>query len=229
MRIIFIRHGEPNYDLDCLTETGKIQAELLAERLRDARIDEMWASPYGRAQQTAEPTAEIRGQSFKTLEFMHEVDWDSTDGEPLFSDGNPWDIADEMARQGLNLRDPNWRELPYFKTNTIVQSIEYVEKSFDQWLTEYGYFRDGYHYYHDREESEHLNVAIFCHGGSSTAAISHMLNLYFPHACSLIHLEFTSVTVIHLDNEKGIVIPWLEMINDSSHLKSDRLDVKLLT
>ncbi len=33
MRIIFVRHGEPNYELDCLTETGKKQAEAAARRL----------------------------------------------------------------------------------------------------------------------------------------------------------------------------------------------------
>ena len=33
MRIIFVRHGEPDYEKDCLTETGKLQAEAAARRL----------------------------------------------------------------------------------------------------------------------------------------------------------------------------------------------------
>ena len=33
MRIIFIRHGAPDYARDCLTETGRIQAAAAAERL----------------------------------------------------------------------------------------------------------------------------------------------------------------------------------------------------
>ena len=33
MRLIFVRHGEPDYQKDCLTETGRIQAELAADRL----------------------------------------------------------------------------------------------------------------------------------------------------------------------------------------------------
>ena len=223
MRVIFIRHGEPNYDLDCLTETGKIQAGLLAKRLKNAKIDEMWASPYGRAQETAKPTSIIRNEPFKTLEFMHEVDWESTDGQPLFADGNPWEIIDEMVRKGEDLQDPNWKELPYFKTNSILQRVDYVEKNFDQWLAGYGYVRDGYCYNHLTEEKEHRNVAIFCHGGSTTAAIAHMLNILFPHACSMLHLEFTSITVIHLDNEKGRVIPWLELVNDAGHLNQKDL------
>ena len=33
MRIIFVRHGEPNYELDCLTETGRV----MERRLRQLR------------------------------------------------------------------------------------------------------------------------------------------------------------------------------------------------
>ena len=35
MRIIFVRHGEPDYVRDCLTDTGKEQAAAAAERLAD--------------------------------------------------------------------------------------------------------------------------------------------------------------------------------------------------
>lgn len=33
MRIIFIRHGDPNYENDCLTEKGEREAKLLAKRV----------------------------------------------------------------------------------------------------------------------------------------------------------------------------------------------------
>ena len=32
MKIIFIRHGEPNYEIDSLTEKGWREAELLSKR-----------------------------------------------------------------------------------------------------------------------------------------------------------------------------------------------------
>ena len=37
MRILIIRHGDPNYELDTLTETGWKEAKLVAERL--SRLD----------------------------------------------------------------------------------------------------------------------------------------------------------------------------------------------
>ena len=35
MRIVFVRHGEPDYAHDCLTERGRIQAQAAAERIAE--------------------------------------------------------------------------------------------------------------------------------------------------------------------------------------------------
>ena len=52
MRLIFIRHGEPDYEKDCLTELGHKQAAAAAQRLLSEGIDEIYSSPQGRAFQT---------------------------------------------------------------------------------------------------------------------------------------------------------------------------------
>ena len=39
MKIIFIRHGDPDYSIDSLTERGRIEAELVGERLKDLPCD----------------------------------------------------------------------------------------------------------------------------------------------------------------------------------------------
>jgi broad specificity phosphatase PhoE len=61
MRFLFIRHGEPDYINDCLTPTGRLQAEAAAKRLAGEGICEIFASPLGRAQETAGYTAEALG------------------------------------------------------------------------------------------------------------------------------------------------------------------------
>ena len=38
MRLIFVRHGDPNYEKDCLTAKGKEQAIKTAERLQEEKI-----------------------------------------------------------------------------------------------------------------------------------------------------------------------------------------------
>lgn len=57
MRFLFIRHGEPDYVNDCLTATGRLQAAAAAKRLAGEGICEIYASPLGRAQETAGYTA----------------------------------------------------------------------------------------------------------------------------------------------------------------------------
>ena len=220
MRILFIRHGEPDYRNDCLTETGRRQAELAAERLRSEGIEEIYASPLGRAQETAEYTSKVLGLPIKTLDFMKEVHWGSTDGNPIYAGGHPWDIADEMARQGLDLNSPDWRETPYFKTNNVLECIDDIEKGIDGWLAGLGYVREGLYYRHTVEEEKHRTIALFSHGGSSAAAMGHIMNLTFPYFCALFHLEFTGITIIRLDRKEGLCsLPCVELGNDGRHIR----------
>ena len=48
MKILLIRHGDPDYEHDTLTEQGWVEAELLARRLQSAAIDDFYLSPLGR-------------------------------------------------------------------------------------------------------------------------------------------------------------------------------------
>ena len=54
MRILLIRHGDPDYVNDTLTEKGRREAALLAKRAVSMNMGECYKSPLGRAQDTAE-------------------------------------------------------------------------------------------------------------------------------------------------------------------------------
>ena len=219
MRIVFVRHGDPDYAHDCLTEKGLIQARQAAVRLREEGIEEIWSSPMGRAQQTAAAASEELGLPVKTLDFMHELNWGSTNGEPLFSNGHPWDIADELARQNWNLNRADWAEHPYFKNNIVTENVRQVEEGIDRWLEGLGYVRDGFYYRSTLPDNRQRTVALFSHGGSSAAAMGHILNLPFPYVCALLHLEFTGITIIRMDRNPGAVaLPCLELGNDGRHI-----------
>ena len=49
MHLIFIRHGDPDYTIDSVTEKGKKELELLADRLAGFNATEFYVSPMGRA------------------------------------------------------------------------------------------------------------------------------------------------------------------------------------
>ena len=78
--IYFVRHGESEENLDGvyrgssaqLTETGKEQAKLLAERIQRIGIDALIASPFARAHDTAVPIAELTGVALESSELLGE-------------------------------------------------------------------------------------------------------------------------------------------------------------
>ena len=53
MQFLIIRHGDPDYVHDSLTEKGFREAELLARRLKKEGVDKIYVSPLGRAAATA--------------------------------------------------------------------------------------------------------------------------------------------------------------------------------
>ena len=64
MRLLFIRHGDPDYVNDTLTEQGKVEAKLLADVIGDFGIDDIYVSPLGRARNTAEYSLKALGRNF---------------------------------------------------------------------------------------------------------------------------------------------------------------------
>ena len=221
MRIVFVRHGEPDYGNDCLTPAGRIQALAAAERLKEEGIGEIWSSPLGRAYETAQAASDALNLPVNVLDFMREVHWGSRDGTPLFADGHPWDISDELARRGFDLTRPDWREHPFFRNNTVLDSVDLVEEGVDRWLESLGYVRNGVYYRCERPDSGQNTVALFSHGGSSCAAIAHILNLPFPYVCALLHMEFTGITVLRMDRHPGNqALPCLELANDGRHIRN---------
>ena len=73
MRLLLIRHGDPDYVRDDLTETGKREAALLAERIAPLDVREYFVSPLGRARATAAPTLEKAGRQAVEKDWLQEV------------------------------------------------------------------------------------------------------------------------------------------------------------
>ena len=219
MRIIFIRHGEPDYALDCLTDRGRLQAAAAAERLREEGIEALFSSPLGRAAETAAFTAEALNLPVRTLDWMRELHWGSVDGSPVPADGHPWDLADMLAAEGYDLTDPAWREHPYFKNNLVTAEADRVARKTDEWLLSLGYRREGAYYRCVRPDDRQAAVALFCHGGSSTAMLARVFSLPFPYLCAVMHEPFASISVLRFSDKVGqAALPCLELANDGRHV-----------
>ena len=70
MKLIFIRHGEPNYEIDSLTEKGWREAELLSKRTVKWNVTDFYCSPLGRAKDTASFTLKNAGHEAEMREFL---------------------------------------------------------------------------------------------------------------------------------------------------------------
>ena len=55
MRLLLVRHGDPDYIHDSLTADGQREAGLLSVRFAGEHVDECFVSPMGRAKATAVP------------------------------------------------------------------------------------------------------------------------------------------------------------------------------
>ena len=220
MRIIFVRHGEPNYEKDCLTPLGKLQAQAAAERLAEEGISAVYSSPQGRARTTAEIAAARLGISpVQILPGMHEIAWGADDGTEMPHGGNPWSLADEMMREGFDLTRSDWRNHPLFQNNRATSEAARVANETDAWLSQLGYTRKGPYYLCEQTHEAEKAVALFSHGGSSTAVLARLLNLPCPYLCATLHMPFTGITILRLDHKAGdCSLPRLELAGDGRHI-----------
>ena len=72
MRLLIVRHGDPDYVADSLTQTGWREAELLSRRLEKLEIAAFYVSPLGRARDTASETLKRMGREAETLDCLQE-------------------------------------------------------------------------------------------------------------------------------------------------------------
>ena len=227
MRLIFVRHGEPDYRRDCLTENGILQAICTAERLKQEKIDAIYASPMGRAMETASYTAKQQGLSVTELPFMHEIDWGTTPGaaeagREVPYEGHPWTLACRLLTEQPEYSGSYaWAEHPYFRDNRLLAEYRKVSEGVDAFLEGYGLERTGALYRCRKECDE--TIALFAHGGSGAVLFAHLLNLPLPFVLTALPYGVCSVSVFALWPEQSeIVLPRLEIFNDMGHLDNVR-------
>ena len=72
MKLLIVRHGDPDYSIDSLTETGWKEAELLVPRLSKLDVKAFYVSPMGRAKDTAAPTLKAMGREAEVCPWLRE-------------------------------------------------------------------------------------------------------------------------------------------------------------
>ena len=218
MKLIMIRHAEPNYEIDGLTDNGEVEAKYLARRLCAEDIDSFYCSPLGRAKKTAEPTLRCLGKEAEYCEWLREFDYCKVKLPYLDRDKCCWDILPEFVDERPQLYSPEkWREVDFIKASSVPDEYDKVCCEFDKVLEAHGYKRDGANY--KVTNSNRKTLVFICHFGLMAVLISHIMNCS-PYSVwqNTVALP-SSVTIFNSEERRpGRALFRASCFGDTSHL-----------
>lgn len=217
MKLVIIRHAEPDYEHNCLTEKGMREAEILADRLVKEPADAYYVSPLGRAMLTAEPTMKRLGRTAKVYDWMREfsipIRWENGRTQQ-----HPWDLMpSEWKADKVNFDRENWYRSQRMSSGDLEAAYKRVAESLDELLASHGYVRDGEHYRAEQPNTD--TIVLFCHFGVECVFLGHLLGIspvvLWHGTCS----QPTGVTtLVTEEREEGIASFRMLTFGDVSHL-----------
>lgn len=217
MKLIFIRHGDPNYEKDSLTDKGWREAELLAKRVEEWNVKEFFVSPLGRAQDTARVSLEKIGRKAKTLDWLKEfavlID-DPMGGKKWI----PWDFLPSWwTKQEILYDRDRWALESHLATGSVETEQKKVIRGIDTLLKEYGYVRKERYYEVINPNKDTL--VFFCHMGVQLLILSHLLGIAAPVLWHGMFTAPTSVTILCTEEQnEGEAFFRCKCLGDTSHL-----------
>jgi probable phosphoglycerate mutase len=218
MRLVIIRHGDPDYSIDSLTETGWKEAHLLAEKMAKMDVQEFYVSPLGRAKDTASCTLKKMGREAVELDWLQEfrptVLRPDAEGKRKVS----WDwLPQDWTADDRFYSYEHWHEHEVFQEAHVKEEYDLVAEKFDAFLAEHGYRREGRIYRVERENED--TIVLFCHFALGCVLLSRLFSvspmILWHHLCS----APTGVTIVNTEERRqGIAAFRMSTYGDVSHL-----------
>ncbi len=224
MEIVFIRHGDPNYELDALTEKGILEAKALIPRIEKINADYYYVSPLGRARQTAQIAIERIDKEAEVKDWLKEF--------PAvvehICEPNPgpqcWDwMPSDWAK------DPSFYDIDHFFDHPVMANghvkeiYEDVLRHFDALLKKHGYAKNGKTF--DVLNGNHDTLCFFCHFGIECVLLSYLINVSPMILWHGFVASTSSVTIVNTEErQKGIASFRISHFGDTSHLDASGLE-----
>ncbi len=242
MKLIFIRHAEPDYENNTLTEKGFREAEILSERTKNWDVTKVYSSPLERARFTAAPSLKKWGKEADVREWLQEftIPWvtDDIDKARIV-----WDFLPSYLDEHPELFDKDaWLDNEIMHTVPVAEYHNKVITGFDALMAEHGYIRNGAFYncpaaalptnhymVYDGNTLEHMKDAkvdettlvFFCHLGVMSVLLAHLMNVspaVIWHGC---FVATSSVTVLCSEERTpGEAYFRCQCLGDTSHLRA---------
>ena len=220
MRILLIRHAEPDYIVDGLTPKGRTEAELLSRRMVNYDIRDFYTSPLGRAKETAAYTLEKLGREAETLPWLQEFRGSYPDPETGKRRIVAWDVKPRIWTRFPGVMDiDTWCDAPVFDGGDVREIWQETTAGVDALLGRYGYVKDGPVW--KCGNNEDFTIALFCHFGISMAILAYLTDvspmvLWHHTLCCP-----SSVTeVVTEERIKGEVAFRMTKLGDLTHLEA---------
>lgn len=226
MLLYLIRHGDPNYQLDCLTDRGKLQAEAVAKRMQASKIDVVYSSPMGRAMETAAPTCKLLDLPCHIEEWTHEV---RSERLTTYPDGKPKSVT---LLQNTLLRENGEADIPFerafeskaLRESEMASAFSYIRDSGREFLRRLGYEEENGVYRILKQNED--RIALFTHAVFTRTWLSHLLHIPMHLMWASFAPTHTGVTVVEFkNNPDGFTAPKVLCFSDMSHLFAAGLDM----
>lgn len=217
MRLLIIRHGDPDYSIDSLTQKGWREAELLSERIKKLDVKEFYCSPLGRAKDTAKPTLKKMNRTVTIHDWLKEFPGyvlKNNNGEK----SNPWDQLPSFWTAQSDLYDrEKWIKTPFVQSGNVEGIYNSVCKSFDELLENHGYKRENNYYRAVNANND--TIVLFSHFGLECVLLSHLIGAS-PYVLwhGFVALPTSVTTIITEEREEGIASFRCNGFGDISHL-----------
>lgn len=217
MKLIIIRHGDPDYEKDSLTEKGWREAKMLSERVAKLNVKAFYVSPLGRAKDTASFSLKKMNREAEILPWLKEFD------APIVKPGEmqesvTWDWLPSMWTAEAQYFDKDgWSQTEVMKQGKVQAKYQAVCDGLDQLLEKHGYSRNGLLYQAVSPNSD--TIVLFCHFGVGCVMLSHLLGISPMVLWHGFAAAPTSVTTLTTEErEEGTAWFRLSAYGDISHL-----------
>lgn len=210
MQVYLIRHGnmagdphryyEPPVD-GCLSEKGVAQAASLGRALASVKFDAVYASPLGRALQTAQSFADPQGIKIKVMPWL--VEWRPAH---IMNGGDAANYESMLKSAAVLRPEESW------KTAAGEGAFEMAHRIVPGWLgvmASHG-IRAGHGGYLFEKDDDTQRIALVAHGGSLCVLLAHILGIPYQPFAPIQFME-TGVAVIDFVKRVDVWYPALKL------------------
>ena len=217
MKLLLIRHADPDYAADSLTPAGWREAALLADRLEHADITKIYCSPLGRARDTASLTLQRKAMEATELEWLREFAPRMLDPD-TGRERVAWDwLPQRWTREPAYYDRDRWCHTPEMEAIGVRSEYAWICEGLDELLARHGYVREGetYRAVHPNRDT----LALFCHLGVECVLLAHLIGaspMVLWHG--LCPRTSSVTTVITEERRPGIAVFRINAMGDTAHL-----------